>query len=99
MPAELRGRGLARRESAREAAARFGERERDALHEFVSGILAAGSDAVIVHARKAVLGAWSPRDNREIPPLRHDVVRELRAAFPPRASGAQRRAAHRGSGS
>ena len=79
---ELAGSGLARRESAREAAARFGERERDALHEFVGGILAAGSDAVIVHARKAVLGAWSPRDNREIPPLRHDVVRELRAAFP-----------------
>ena len=28
-----------------------------------------------MHARKAVLGAWSPRDNREIPPLRYDVVR------------------------
>ncbi len=79
---ELSGAGLARRESAREAAARFGERERDALHGFIGGILAAGSDAVIVHARKAVLGAWSPRDNREIPPLRHDVVRELRVAFP-----------------
>ncbi len=79
---ELAGEGLSRRESAREAAARFGDRERDALDEFVGGVLAAGAHAVIVHARKAVLGAWSPRDNREIPPLRHDVVRELRSAFP-----------------
>ena len=39
--------------------------------------------AVIVHARKAVLGAWSPRDNREIPPLRYDVVRELKARIAP----------------
>jgi tRNA-dihydrouridine synthase A len=76
---ELAGSGSARRESAREAAARFGERERDALHEFVGGILAAGSAAIIVHARKAVLGAWSPRDNREIPPLRYDLVRALKA--------------------
>jgi tRNA-dihydrouridine synthase A len=79
---ELAGEGTSRRASAREAAARFGEAEREALHEFARGIVAAGCDALIVHARKAVLGAWSPRDNREIPPLRYDVVRELRAAFP-----------------
>ena len=70
-------------ESAREAAARFGDAEKAALEEFVSGIVAAGCDAIIVHARKAVLGAWSPRDNREIPPLRYDVVRELQALFAP----------------
>lgn len=75
---ELDGEG-SRRESARAAAARFGDEERRALYEFVEGIVAAGCSAVIVHARKAVLGAWSPRDNREIPPLRYDVVRELRA--------------------
>jgi tRNA-dihydrouridine synthase A len=80
--AEL-GAGPARRESARAAAARYGEPERESLEEFVSGILAAGCDAVIVHARKAVLGAWSPRDNREIPPLRYDVVRELKARIVP----------------
>ncbi len=79
---ELAGEGSSRRESAREAAARFGEREREELHQFVAGVLDAGANAIIVHARKAVLGAWSPRDNREIPPLRHDVVRELRTAFP-----------------
>jgi tRNA-dihydrouridine synthase A len=76
---ELAGEGLTRRESARAAAARYGDPERAALQEFVDGIVAAGCDAVIVHARKAVLGAWSPRDNREIPPLRYDVVRELKA--------------------
>jgi tRNA-dihydrouridine synthase A len=81
--AELHGQGLARRESAREAAARYGATERAALGEFVGGIVAAGSAAVIVHARKAVLGAWSPRDNREIPPLRYDVVRELKTQVAP----------------
>jgi tRNA-dihydrouridine synthase A len=76
---ELEGEGLRKRESARAAAARFGEPERIALDAFVNGIVGAGSSAVIVHARKAVLGAWSPRDNREIPPLRYDVVRELKS--------------------
>ncbi|HUQ12317.1 MAG TPA: tRNA dihydrouridine(20/20a) synthase DusA [Steroidobacteraceae bacterium] len=77
------GEGAARRESARVAAARFGDAERAALHEFAARIVAAGCSVVIVHARKAVLGAWSPRDNREIPPLRYDVVRELQAAIAP----------------
>ena len=79
--AELGGDGLSRRESAREAAARFGAAEQDALVEFVDGIVAAGCDAIVVHARKAVLGAWSPRDNREIPPLRYDVVRALKDRY------------------
>jgi tRNA-dihydrouridine synthase A len=35
-----------------------------------------------VHARKAVLGGLSPAENREVPPLRYDVVRDLKAAFP-----------------
>jgi tRNA-dihydrouridine synthase A len=80
---ELAGDGMSRRESARAAAARFGEPERIALEEFVRGIVRAGVDAIIVHARKAVLGAWSPRDNREIPPLRYDVVRALRDVIVP----------------
>jgi tRNA-dihydrouridine synthase A len=80
---EIGGEGLSRRESAREAAARFGAVEQAALTEFVSGIVEAGCDAIIVHARKAVLGAWSPRDNREIPPLRYDVVQELKTRYAP----------------
>ena len=80
---ELGGEGMTRRESARTAAARFGDAERIELEQFVAGIVAAGCSVVIVHARKAVLGAWSPRDNREIPPLRYDVVRALRDRISP----------------
>jgi len=75
--------GASRRQSARDAAARFAEAEQAALDGFVDGIVAAGCAAVIVHARKAVLGAWSPRDNREIPPLRYDVVRALSRRIAP----------------
>jgi tRNA-dihydrouridine synthase A len=80
---ELGDEGMSRRESARAAAARFGAAESAALEDFVDGIVAAGCAAVIVHARKAVLGAWSPRDNREIPPLRYDVVYDLRERIKP----------------
>jgi tRNA-dihydrouridine synthase A len=80
---EPAGERSSKRESARVAAARFGDAERVALEQFVDGIVAAGSAAVIVHARKAVLGAWSPRDNREIPPLRYDVVRALKQRIAP----------------
>jgi tRNA-dihydrouridine synthase A len=80
---ELGGEGATRRESARAAAARFGDPEREALEEFVDGIVAAGCNAVVVHARKAVLGAWSPADNREIPPLRYDVVRHIQERVRP----------------
>ncbi len=80
---ELGAAGPGRRAAARAAAERFGAAEHAALDEFVDGIIAAGCDAIIVHARKAVLGAWSPRDNREIPPLRYDVVRQLRDRIAP----------------
>jgi tRNA-dihydrouridine synthase A len=66
----------------RERVAAFSPEDRQALERFVGAIRDAGAAAAIVHARKAVLGAWSPKDNREIPPLRYDVVQELRAAFP-----------------
>ena len=36
----------------------------------------------VVHARQAVLNGLSPKENREIPPLQYDVVRQLRADFP-----------------
>src|SRR6202040_2405907 len=57
-------------------------RDFEALHHFVRGLQAAGCEVAIVHARKAVLGGLSPKDNREIPPLRYDIVRQLKAAFP-----------------
>ena len=62
--------------------AQFDERDFEALCHFVSKLRDGGCQVAIVHARKAVLGGLSPRDNREIPPLRYDVVRRLRTAFP-----------------
>jgi tRNA-dihydrouridine synthase A len=71
-----------RRESVREAVARFEEDDYEALHAFVSKVRSAGCKVAIVHARKAVLGGLSPKDNREIPPLRFDVVKRIKQAFP-----------------
>jgi tRNA-dihydrouridine synthase A len=67
---------------AADAVADFNEQDFERLSEFVASIRAAGSAVAIVHARKAVLGGLSPKDNREVPPLRYDVVRRLRGAFP-----------------
>lgn len=52
------------------------------LLRFVAAIDCAGCGVVIVHARKAWLEGLSPRENREIPPLRHDVVHRLKQDFP-----------------
>ena len=64
------------------AVARFDDSDFDSLCRFVGEVHAAGCEVAIVHARKAVLGGLSPRDNREIPPLRYDVVRRLKEVFP-----------------
>jgi tRNA-dihydrouridine synthase A len=70
------------RVSLREAVARFDEADYESLHEFVHKVRAAGCQVAIIHARKAVLGGLSPKDNREIPPLRFDVVKRIKQAFP-----------------
>lgn len=54
----------------------------DELTTFVQAIDGAGSNVVIVHARKAWLDGFSPRENREIPPLRYDFVHQLKRDFP-----------------
>ncbi|MHB1816088.1 MAG: tRNA dihydrouridine(20/20a) synthase DusA [Steroidobacteraceae bacterium] len=64
------------------ALAGFGEDDFAALRAFVTLTRQAGSQAAIVHARMAVLGGLSPKENREVPPLRYDVVRRLKAAMP-----------------
>lgn len=74
----IEGRGRA----AIEASRRFEESEQAALHHFVGLVRDAGCDAVILHARKAVLGGLSAQDNREIPPLQYEVVGRVKAAFP-----------------
>ncbi len=52
------------------------------LQRFVERIAAAGCRVFIVHARKAWLDGLSPRENREVPPLRHDLVARLKAERP-----------------
>jgi tRNA-dihydrouridine synthase A len=64
------------------AVAQFTEGDFEALCHFVAAVRSAGCAVAIVHARKAVLGGLSPRENREIPPLRYDVVRRLKQPFP-----------------
>ena len=53
-----------------------------ALDELARDVVAAGSDALIVHARKAWLSGLSPKENRDIPPLDYDRVYRLKAALP-----------------
>jgi len=52
------------------------------LFEFVEVVAAAGCKTFIVHARKAWLNGLSPKENRHIPPLRYDVVYELKKTMP-----------------
>src|SRR5215831_10029883 len=48
-----------------------GADDREFLHRFIATVSEAGCDTFIVHARKAVLTGLSPKENREIPPLRY----------------------------
>ena len=52
------------------------------VRDFVGTLYQAGCRVFIVHARNAVLKGLSPKDNREIPPLRYDAARRLKADFP-----------------
>ena len=52
------------------------------LKAFVETVAAAGVKSLAVHARIAVLDGLSPAENREIPPLRYDVVRRLKRDLP-----------------
>ena len=64
---------------------RLGIDEQDpeqALFSFADAVKAAGTDALIVHARKAWLKGLSPRENREVPPLDYAVVHRLKAVHP-----------------
>ncbi len=53
-----------------------------ALDELARGVIAAGADVLIVHARKAWLNGLSPKENRDIPPLDYHRVYRLKAAMP-----------------
>ena len=54
----------------------------DFVRDFVGRVSEAGCRVFIVHARNAWLQGLSPKQNREVPPLRHEQVHRLKRDFP-----------------
>ncbi len=54
----------------------------DFVRDFVATVAEGGCQVFIVHARNAWLKGLSPKDNREIPPLRYDFVHRLKRELP-----------------
>jgi len=52
------------------------------VRDFVGAVAAAGCEVFIVHARNAWLKGVSPKENRELPPLRYELVHRLKREFP-----------------
>ena len=52
------------------------------LKTFVTKTSAAGCHVFIIHARKALLKGLSPKQNREIPPLRYEIAEQVKKDFP-----------------
>jgi tRNA-dihydrouridine synthase A len=52
------------------------------VRDFVGTVAEAGSKVFIVHARNAILKGLSPKENREIPPLKYDYAYQLKRDFP-----------------
>jgi tRNA-dihydrouridine synthase A len=52
------------------------------LDDFVGRVAATGCDTFIIHARKAILAGLSPKENREIPPLKYARATKLKHDFP-----------------
>jgi tRNA-dihydrouridine synthase A len=52
------------------------------VRRFVETLASAGVRTFLVHARNAILKGLSPKDNREVPPLRHAEVHRLKRDFP-----------------
>ena len=52
------------------------------LHKFISTLKSTGVKTFIIHARKAMLGKFTPKQNLNIPPLKYDYVYNLKKDFP-----------------
>ena len=52
------------------------------VRDFIGTVAEAGCNVFIVHARNAWLKGLSPKENRDIPPLRYGVVAQLKQDFP-----------------
>lgn len=59
-----------------------GEESEEKLIQFIETVTQAGAASVTVHARTASLGGFSPKQNREIPPLDYEIVYRLKNKFP-----------------
>jgi len=51
------------------------------LYDFIDQTSSAGCDHFIIHARKAILKGLSPKENRKIPPLDYERVRQIKSDF------------------
>ena len=51
------------------------------LHNFITKLKSTGVSTFIIHARKAVLGKFTPKQNLNIPPLKYDIVYNLKNDF------------------
>lgn len=54
----------------------------ESLTHFIETIAKAGCNVFIIHARKAWLNGLSPKQNREVPPLRYEIVKQIKQDFP-----------------
>jgi len=52
------------------------------VRDFIGTVAEAGCEVFIVHARNAWLKGISPKENRELPPLRYELVHQLKREFP-----------------
>ena len=52
------------------------------LYNFINKIKSTGIKTFIIHARKAILGKFTPKQNLNIPPLKYDFVYRLKKDFP-----------------
>ncbi|MFC6668881.1 tRNA dihydrouridine(20/20a) synthase DusA [Marinobacterium aestuariivivens] len=52
------------------------------LQRFIEIVRQSGCRTFIVHARKAILAGLSPKENREVPPLKYEWVYRIKQAFP-----------------
>lgn len=56
--------------------------ERSFLNRFIRSVSDAGCGEFTIHARKAWLKGLSPKENREVPPLRYDIAAEIKEKYP-----------------
>jgi len=57
------------------------QNENDTLPAFIQMLDSIGIQRIIIHARKAILGGLSPKQNREIPPLNYPLIYQIKNDF------------------